>query len=174
MASASDASDSANKDNIAEQLKKIAEKMEQEIRDGAIELESLGQQITIRIRENGSFAAGSAFLQPQFVPVVIKIGTALSDIPGEIEVSGHSDISNIANKLYRSNWDLSSQRAVAVGEQLVQAPNFDASRMIVVGMSNNRLLTEELTAQAQARNRRVEIMINQGRPKYSDPISVTQ
>ena len=174
MASAADASDSANKDNIAEQLKKIAEKMEQEIRDGAIELESLGQQITIRIRENGSFAAGSAFLQPQFVPVVIKIGTVLSDIPGEIEVSGHSDISNISNKLYRSNWDLSSQRAVAVGEQLVQAPNFDASRMIVVGMSNNRLLTEALTAEAQARNRRVEIMINQGKPKYSDPISVTQ
>lgn len=113
MASASDAFDSANIDNVAEQLKKIAEKMEQEIRDGAIELESLGQQITIRIRENGSFAAGSAFLQPQFVPVVVKIGTVLSDIPGEIEVSGHSDISNIANKLYRSNWDLSSQRPVS-------------------------------------------------------------
>ena len=174
MASASDASDSANKENIDEQLKKIAEKMEQEILDGAIELESLGQQITIRIRENGSFAAGSAFLQPQFVPVVVKIGTVLSDIPGEIEVSGHSDISNISNKLYRSNWDLSAQRAVAVGEQLVLAPNFDSSRMIVVGMSNNRLLSEELTAEAQARNRRVEIMINQGKPKYSDPISVTQ
>ncbi len=28
--------------------------------------------------------------------------------------------------------------------------------------------------EAQVRNRRVEIMINQGKPKYSDPISVTQ
>ncbi len=174
MAASSDAADAANKDQINQQMKKIAEQMEKEIKDGAIELESLGQQITIRIRENGSFAAGSAFLQPQFEPVIVRIGTVLADIPGEIEVSGHSDISSIANKLYRSNWDLSAQRAVAVAEQLITSPGFDPRRMIVVGMSNNRLLTEEPTPQAQARNRRVEIMINQGKPKFIDPISVLQ
>ncbi len=36
-------------------VKKIAEQMEKQISDGAIELESLGQQIIIRIRENGYF-----------------------------------------------------------------------------------------------------------------------
>ena len=79
----------------------------------------LGQQITIRIRENGSFSAGSAFLQPQFIPVLRKIGSFVSSTcPGEIEVSGHSDSQQISNELYRSNWDLSSQRAVAVAEEL--------------------------------------------------------
>ena len=79
-------------------------------------MESLGQQITIRIRENGSFSAGSAFLQPQFRPVIRQIGEILADMPGQIEVSGHSDKQQISNELYSSNWDLSAQRAVAVAE----------------------------------------------------------
>ena len=47
-------------------MKKVAQQLQKQILDGAVELESLGQQLTIRIRENGSFSAGSAFLQPQF------------------------------------------------------------------------------------------------------------
>ncbi|MEE4248302.1 MAG: flagellar motor protein MotB, partial [Kangiellaceae bacterium] len=123
----------ADQQEINEQLKKVAQQLERQILDGAIELEQLGQQITIRIRENGSFSAGSAFLQPQFRPILRQIGELLSDMPGEIEISGHSDRQNISNELYRSNWDLSAQRAVAVAEELRRAPGFDEARMRVVG-----------------------------------------
>ena len=51
----------ANQEQTNELVKKIAQQLEQQIMDGAIELESLGQQIIIRIRENGSFPSGSAF-----------------------------------------------------------------------------------------------------------------
>ena len=154
-------------------MKKVAEQLQKEIADGSIEMESLGQQITIRIRENGSFSAGSAFLQPQFKPVLRKIGTMLADMPGEIEISGHSDGQHIANELYRSNWDLSAQRAVAVAEELRNAPGFDENRMSVVGLANTKPLVENAaTSDDRARNRRVEININQGKPLISDPISV--
>ena len=56
------------KEQTNDMLKKIAEQMQEQIQDGAIELESLGQQIIIRIRENGSFPSGSTFLQPRFKP----------------------------------------------------------------------------------------------------------
>ena len=111
--SSSSAEQSTDQSQMAELMKKVAQQLEKQILDGSVEMESLGQQLTIRIRENGSFSAGSAFLQPQFQPVLRKIGTLLADVPGEIEISGHSDGQHIANELYRSNWDLSSQRAVA-------------------------------------------------------------
>lgn len=169
----SSAPQAADKDKVEEMMKKVAEQLQKEILDGSIELESLGQQITIRIRENGSFSAGSAFLQPQFKPVLKKVGTILADMPGEIEISGHSDGQHIANELYRSNWDLSAQRAVAVAEEVRTATGFDEKRMKVVGKADTQPLVENpQTSADRAQNRRVEISINQGKPKISKPISV--
>ncbi|MEP0354468.1 flagellar motor protein MotB [Paraglaciecola sp.] len=170
----STSSQAASDQAVAERMRKVAQKLEKEIVDGAIEVESLGQQITIRIRENGSFSAGSAFLQPQFVPILRKIGVLLADMPGDIEVSGHSDSQQISNELYRSNWDLSSQRAVVVAEELRRAQGFDESRMSVVGKADTDPLLETDDATSRSSNRRVEIAINQGKPKISDPISVLE
>ena len=161
-------------EQTSERLKKVTQELEKEIIDGAIEMESLGQQITIRIRENGSFSAGSAFLQPQFKPIIRKIGIILADMPGDIEISGHSDSQNISNELYRSNWDLSSQRAVAVAEELRKAPGFDEGRMSVVGKADTDPLVQAKDAQGRSRNRRVEIAIKQGKPKISEPISILE
>ncbi len=169
----SSAEQSSDQTQTAELMKKVAQQLQKQILDGAVELESLGQQLTIRIRENGSFSAGSAFLQPQFQPILRKIGVLLADVPGEIEISGHSDGQHIANELYRSNWDLSSQRAVAVAEAMRTAPGFDESRMSVVGKADTDPMVEDATTPAdRARNRRVEININQGKPMTSQPISV--
>lgn len=167
-------SQNASNEEVAERMRKVAQQLEKQIVDGAIEMESLGQQITIRIRENGSFSAGSAFLQPQFIPILRKIGELLADMPGDIEVSGHSDSQQISNELYRSNWDLSSQRAVAVAEELRKAAGFDESRMSVVGKADTEPMLDTDDAQARSRNRRVEISIKQGKPKVSDPISVLE
>ncbi|MCZ8529618.1 flagellar motor protein MotB [Alteromonas sp. PRIM-21] len=171
--SSSSAEQSTDQSQMAELMKKVAQQLEKQILDGSVEMESLGQQLTIRIRENGSFSAGSAFLQPQFQPVLRKIGSLLADVPGEIEISGHSDGQHIANELYRSNWDLSSQRAVAVAEAMRSAPGFDESRMSVVGKADtNPIVENATTASDRAKNRRVEININQGKPMISKPISV--
>ena len=165
----------ANQEQVAEMMKKVAQQLQKQILDGSIEMESLGQQITIRIRENGSFSAGSAFLQPQFRPVIRQIGEILADMPGQIEVSGHSDRQQISNELYSSNWDLSAQRAVAVAEALRSAPGFDEARMSVVGKASNEPLIEDpQTPEELASNRRVEININQGEPIRSKPISVLE
>ena len=165
----------ANQEQVAEMMKKVAQQLQKQILDGSIEMESLGQQITIRIRENGSFSAGSAFLQPQFRPVIRQIGEILADMPGQIEVSGHSDKQQISNELYSSNWVLSAQRAVAVAEALRSAPGFDEARMSVVGKASNEPLIEDpQTPEELASNRRVEININQGEPIRSKPISVLE
>jgi chemotaxis protein MotB len=167
-------SQKASQEEVAERMRKVAQKLEKQIVNGAIEMELLGQQITIRIRENGSFSAGSAFLQPQFVPVLRKIGRLLADIPGDVEVSGHSDSQNISNELYRSNWDLSSQRAVAVAEELILAAGFDENRMSVVGKADTSPLSNADDTQGRMTNRRVEIAIKQGKAKVSDPISILE
>ena len=169
---ASAQSQAANEEEISEMMKKVAQQLQKQILDGSIEMESLGQQITIRIRENGAFSAGSAFLQPQFIPIIRKIGNLLTEMPGDLEISGHSDNQQISNELYSSNWDLSTQRAVAVAEVLRTVPDFNEQRMEVVGRADTMPLVPHKEPGAAQRNRRVEIAINQGKPKFSNPISV--
>lgn len=164
----------ASQEQTNELMKKVAQQLQRQILDGSIEMESLGQQIIIRIRENGSFSAGSAFLQPQFSPILLQIGELLADVPGEIEISGHSDSQQISNELYRSNWDLSAQRAVAVAEEIRRAEGFDEQRMRVVGKADTSPLSTNTSASERSRNRRVEITINQGKPMFSQPISVVE
>jgi len=172
--SESEAEKTAAQEETNEQLKKIALQMEKQIQDGAIEVESLGQQIIIRIREKGSFPSGSSNLQPRFVPVITEVGQLLADIPGEITVSGHTDGEQIHSELYKSNWDLSSQRAVAVAHELIKVRNFDPTRLQVVGVANMKPLVEGTDVQSRRRNRRVEIAIMQGKAKESKKIGLTE
>ncbi len=170
--------DSASAERAADQLqinelvKKIAQQLEQQIIDGAIELESLGQQIIIRIRENGSFPSGSAFLQPKFKPIIQEIAELLKDVPGEITVSGHTDDYQVSNELYSNNWDLSAMRAVAVASEMQKVSGFDKNRMVVVGHADTRPLVPNEDTDSRKRNRRVEISIMQGKAKESDPIEI--
>ncbi|GGZ02236.1 flagellar motor protein MotB [Shewanella fodinae] len=163
----------AAQQQINEQVKKMAEKLDKEIVDGAIEIESLGQQIIIRIREKGSFASGSGFLQPQFKPVIRAIGELLKDVPGIVTVSGNTDDMQISNELYQSNWDLSAQRALAVAHELIRVKGFDPERMKVVGLADTNPLVPNDSVEHRARNRRVEIAIEQGKAKQSDELQVT-
>jgi chemotaxis protein MotB len=166
--------ESAAQEQINDLVKKIAEQLEEQIQDGAIELESLGQQIIIRIRENGSFPSGSAFLQPKFKPIMREIGELLNTVPGEIMVSGNTDNISVNSELFSSNWDLSSQRAVAIAHELVEVPGFEQDRLIVAGHADTRPIVPNTNALNRRRNRRVEIAINQGKAKETERISITQ
>ncbi|WP_115717464.1 flagellar motor protein MotB [Gallaecimonas mangrovi] len=157
----------------SELARTMAQALSSEIKDGAIELEALGQQLVIRIREQGSFPSGSAFLQPKFRPIIHKVGELLKDVPGEITVSGFTDDMQVHSELYTSNWDLSVQRALAVTNELLRVKGLAHNRLIVRGFADTRPLVPNTSYANRAKNRRVEIAINQGKPKYSDQLPST-
>lgn len=157
----------------SEVAKRIAVQLKTEIKEGALEVESLGQQIIIRIREKGSFPSGSAFLQPQFRPIIRKIAEVIKDIPGIVTVSGNTDNQPANSELYRSNWDLSAQRAVSVAQVMIQVQGFDQNRLVVRGLADTDPLVKNDTPAHRAENRRVEISIMQGKAKESRQLQVT-
>ncbi|RUO24416.1 flagellar motor protein MotB [Aliidiomarina minuta] len=170
---AEQAMDLMMQEQIEQAMNRIREEMEQEIEDGALELEQLGQQIIIRVREQGTFPEGSAFLQPQFRPVIRRIAEVLNTIPGEVTISGHTDNRRIRSEMHSSNWDLSSSRAVSVAEEMLGVENFNESRLTVRGLSDTRPLVPNNSADNRRRNRRVEIAVMQGSALESSPIEAT-
>jgi chemotaxis protein MotB len=165
-------SDPAVEQQVKELMERIREQLSDNIKAGSLELEQLGQQIIIRIKENGSFPEGSAFLQPQFKPVIREVAQALKDIPGEITISGHTDNQPLVSEMYTSKWDLSAKRAVAVAEEMTTVDGFDQSRLVTMGYADTKPIVPNNSASNRALNRRVDIAIMQGKAKESDPVDV--
>ena len=153
-------------------MESIKKALEREIDQGAIEVENLGQQIVIRIREKGAFPSGSAFLQPKFRPLVRQVAELVKDVPGIVRISGHTDNQRLDSELYRSNWDLSSQRAVSVAQEMEKVRGFSHQRLRVRGMADTEPVEPNDTEWQRSLNRRVEISIMQGEPLYSDEVPV--
>lgn len=156
----------------ADLQKKLEEVLAREIVDGSVDVENLGQELLIRIRENGVFPADSAFLQPKFRPLMRQIASFVKDVPGKIRVIGHTDNTKNNSELYRSNWDLSAQRAVSIAQEFEKVKGFDRNRMEVIGKAGTQPLVPNDTVTNRAKNRRVEISILQGKPMRSDPVSI--
>jgi chemotaxis protein MotB len=139
----------------------LTELLEEEINEGKIDVETDGPTIIIKIRERGSFTSGSADLDPSFLPTLDTIGTALGEISGEIVVEGHTDNIPINSVKFPSNFALSAGRAVSVTSVFLNDPNISMDRLSLRGYGEVRPEDTNATRAGRARNRRVEIKINQ-------------
>ena len=145
-----------------------------QIRKGNVEVLREGMKIIIRIRERATFPPGSDHLKDSFRPTLMKIGGLLKKLPGRITVVGHTDDRPIFNDRFRSNWDLSSARAVSVLLELIEEAGLPAKRASVRGLADTRPLVPNDTPAHRAMNRRVEIVIEQGDDlRVRTPIAAT-
>ncbi|MEH6358284.1 MAG: flagellar motor protein MotB [Pseudomonadales bacterium] len=168
--------DEATKDLIVAKLKKLineteddaralAKALKKEISTGKVDVETRGRRIIIRVREQGSFLSGSAELRRQFVPVMASVRGVLKNVNGNISVEGHTDSVPIATHVFRSNWDLSSARALSVAHELFKGGVLDTNRFMVTGFAAAKPLVKNDTVANRARNRRVEIVVQQALDK---------
>ena len=140
----------------------MATALAREIAAGVLEIETAGRKIVLRIKEHGSFRSGSAELSEEFKPVLKIIRQQLRDIEGRIIVEGHTDDDPIRTARFRSNWALSSARAVSVAHGLFDDPDLDQDRFTITGYAETRPLVSNSTPAGKARNRRVEVVVHQG------------
>lgn len=145
-------------ERLEAEARKIRESLVDEIRSGKISVETEKGKIIIRIHEKGSFPSGSAVLNAGFGSAMKKIIQVVKKSQGKVIVAGHTDDIPIATEWYRSNWELSSARAVTVAHQLLKG-GVNPKRMIVAGYAETRPMVPNTGSKNRARNRRVEIIL---------------
>lgn len=154
-------------DEIENQADKIKEKLEKEIEQGLVSVETDKLRIIIRINEKGSFPSGSAVLKAGFEPVMNKIAQSVNESPGKVHVAGHSDDVPISTQMYRSNWELSASRAVTVSHYLFTQKGTNANRFVIEGYADTQPLVINNSSENRSKNRRVEIVLVQDDPTLS-------
>jgi len=162
--------DDAVKDAVAEQIRQeveqeaeeLREALKQEIAEGLVSVETEETKIIVRIQEKGSFASGSDRLNTGFLDVMQRIGEAVARAPGTVVVAGHTDDVPISTVRFRSNWELSSARAVTVVHALLKNPEIDPRRVLVEGHADSNPLVPNDSSENRAINRRVEMILERG------------
>jgi chemotaxis protein MotB len=145
----------------ADKIKKL---LNDEIRQGLVTVETEGLQIIMRIEEKGSFPSGSADLKPGFERVMDKITASVKEANGKVRIAGHTDDIPINTSFYRSNWELSSSRAVTVAHYMLRNKDVESARVAVEGYADTKPLVPNNSVQNRAKNRRVEIILVQDDP----------
>jgi chemotaxis protein MotB len=115
------------------------------------------------------FDTGQALLLPEGRAELDKLASALIDldkqIPAEIawvlRVDGHTDVRPILNSpVFKSNWELSSARAISVVQYLVSL-GVPAQRLVAAGFAEFQPLDTAPTEEAYKRNRRIELKLTE-------------
>ncbi len=119
----------------------------------------------IRINNSGLFASGSGAVEAEDVPLLQKIGEALSHEQGSVTVTGYTDNQPIHTLQFPSNFELSTARAQAAAAILDQTIG-DQSRLTARGMGDADPLAPNDSAQGRAANRRIDITLNHQIVKY--------
>ncbi len=129
-----------------------------EIKAGLVQVFEDPQSITVRLTNHAMFPSGSATLNPSYVPLLQRIGTALQDEKGDIAVNGYSDNQPIHTVQFPSNFQLSQARADAVGKVL-DSRLTDVKRVRDTGKADADPIAPNTTPEGRERNRRTEIVL---------------
>lgn len=149
------------KDEAESKAIDIADKLQEEVAEDIVEIETRGRKIIIRVQEKGSFSSGSASLEADFIPILEKLIDILNEVGGKISVEGHTDDIPIKNAQFPSNWHLSISRALEVATGLFSTGEIDEGRFSIVGFADSQPLVPNDTPENRAKNRRVEIVLQE-------------
>ncbi len=114
-----------------------------------------GENITLNMPGNITFAVNSADISASFYPVLDSVGLVLKEFDKTmVEVAGHTD--SDGSDAY--NQQLSERRASSVVAYLVSR-QIRGDRFLTVGAGESRPVASNATPEGKAQNRRVEITI---------------
>lgn len=151
-----------DEEDTEQHAKRIRAALRDEIENGDIAVQTEGAKVIIHILENASFESGYADVRSEFLPVLEKISHLIDNNSGTVTVSGHTDNIPISNSRFRSNWELSTSRAVSVVHELLRNASISPGRVAVTGHADTLPRAGNDTPAERAKNRRVDISIVRG------------
>ena len=124
-----------------------------ELQGSGVSVTRMGENITLNMPGNVTFATDSSDLSPAFFDVLNSVSKVMKKYDKTVvEVAGHTD--STGSDSY--NQGLSERRAGSVAQYL-RSQELVNERMITVGMGEARPVADNTSADGRQANRRVEI-----------------
>jgi len=107
------------------------------------------------------FDSGKAVLRQQALQTLDKVSSVLETTVADhnVGIEGHTDNVPIRHSGWKSNWELSTARALSVLHYMIEEHGLNPDRLSATGYGEYRPVDSNDTAAGRAKNRRVEIVI---------------
>jgi chemotaxis protein MotB len=155
--------------DLAKSLSALQRGLEEELKSGKIELKLEGRGLVISLREATFFASADDAVAPGSEAILAKIAAEIQGFGNPVRLEGHTDSKPIHSSRFRSNWELSVARSIAMLELLRQKFGIAAGRLSVAGYAENAPVESNDTEEGRARNRRVDLVILSDEALKSEP-----
>lgn len=128
-------------------------KLREELEGTGVSVTRIGDNITLNLSGNITFATNSSELGPEFFDVLTSVSKVLTEYEQTVvEVAGHTDSDGPEDY----NQRLSERRAGSVAQYL-QSQGIINERLITIGLGESRPVADNTLVSGKQANRRVEI-----------------
>jgi chemotaxis protein MotB len=155
--------------DLSKSLQTLQNGLNLELAAGKVQLKLEGRGLVISLREAAFFASGDDAVATASYPILAKIAEVIRDIPQPLRLEGHTDSIPIHNSRFRSNWELSAARAIAMMELLCQRFAIPNDRVAVAGYAENAPVGRNDSEEGRAHNRRVDLVVLSAEASKSEP-----
>jgi len=118
-------------------------------------------QIRLQMHASMLFDAAGTKLSDKSMLMLKNIALVLHNYRGKVEVAGHTDNIPLKKGRYKSNWELSSARASAVVQALINL-GIPPERLRATGYADTMPLASNATPEGRSKNRRVAFIVEMG------------
>ncbi len=137
--------------------------LQPEIAQGLVSVVGTQSVPIVRISNRGMFPSGSATVQGSFRPLLERIGLALRDEPGTVQVIGYTDNQPIRTVAFPSNFALSAARAQAARISIAGTAG-EVGRISAEGRADAEAIASNATPDGREQNRRIEVVLHRQEP----------
>jgi chemotaxis protein MotB len=158
-------------DELSQTKKLLEERLSAEINDKQVKLEMMEKGLVISFVADVLFDSGKAKIRSGAYAVLDKVARVLTENVPQLNVGieGHTDNTPIKFSNWKSNWELSSARALSVLHYLVDKKGISPDRLSAVGYGEYHPVASNDTKIGRQANRRVEIVIMPQITKVKEP-----
>jgi len=150
-------------------LQYLTQALNKEIREGKIELHLEPRGLVVSLRQGAFFPSGEDTIDPATMGSIDKIAETIRKLPNSVRLEGHTDSIPIHTARFRSNWELSAARSIAMLELLSSRYDIPRERMAIAGYADTAPKDSNDTEEGRAHNRRVDVVILNQRILVSNP-----
>ncbi|MBF0484248.1 MAG: flagellar motor protein MotB [Candidatus Omnitrophica bacterium] len=139
----------------------LEDRLKNDIRDKDVKVEMLDKGLTITFVAEVLFDSGKADLKEYAKEKLQKVAEVLNTTAKDykIGIEGHTDNEPIKHSGWKSNWELSANRALGVVHFMIDTASLDPTRMSAIAYGEFHPVAENDSKEGRQKNRRVEIVI---------------
>ena len=153
-------------------LEYLNAQLQQEIQSGKMRVSLETRGLVVSLQQATFFPSGEDTIDPATYASLEKVATAICKLPNPVRLEGHTDSVPIHTARFRSNWELSAARSIAVLELLGGRFNVPRERVAIAGYAETVPVAPNDSEQGRARNRRVDIVILSRQQALTEPAPV--